>query len=322
LRGIGIANPIERAAGPSGPETAEIRFDPAGTVTLLVGTTSQGQSHETMYKILLSDRLGIDSDDVVLVQGDTDKVAWGSGTFGSRSAALGGSAVVRAADKIIAKGRRIAAHLLETAESDIVFERGAFTVAGTDRKLSLKEVARAAFQHGRLPPTIEPGLYEAGIFDPQAQTFPNGCHVCELQIDEETGRLEILRYVVVDDVGTVLNPLTLHGQIHGGVAQGIGQAVMENMVYEPATGQLVSGSFMDYAMPRADDLCAIETESNPVPTRQNPLGVKGAGEAGTVGALPATLSAALDALASLGIRHIEMPLTPERVWRTIRDAKN
>jgi aerobic carbon-monoxide dehydrogenase large subunit len=322
LRGIGIANPIERAAGPPGPETAEIRFDPTGTVTLLVGTAAQGQSHETMYKILLSDRLGIDSDDVVLVQGDTDKVAWGSGTFGSRSAALGGSAVVRAADKIIDKGRRIAAHILETAESDIVFERGAFTVAGTDRRLSLKEVARAAFQYGRLPPAIEPGLYESGLFDPQAQTFPNGCHVCELEIDEETGRLDILRYVVVDDVGTVLNPLTLHGQIHGGVAQGIGQAVMESMVYDPATGQLVSGSFMDYAMPRADDLCAIETESNPVPTRQNPLGVKGAGEAGTVGALPATLSAALDALAPLGIRHIEMPLTPERVWRTIRDARN
>jgi aerobic carbon-monoxide dehydrogenase large subunit len=320
LRGIGIANPIERAAGPPGPETAEIRFDPTGTVTLLVGTASQGQSHETMYKILLSDRLGIDSDDVVLVQGDTDKVAWGSGTFGSRSAALGGSAVVRAADKIIEKGRRIAAHLLETAESDIVFERGAFTVAGTDRRLALKDVARAAFQHGRLPPTIEPGLYEAGIFDPQGNTYPNGCHVCEVEIDAETGRLEILRYVVVDDVGTVLNPLTLHGQIHGGVAQGVGQAVMEAMRYDAQSGQLVSGSFMDYAMPRADDLCAIETESNAVPTRQNPLGVKGAGEAGTVGALPATLSAALDALAPLGIRHIEMPLTPERLWRAIRDA--
>ena len=319
-RGIGIANTIERAATPPGAETAEIRFDPTGTVTLIVGTTAQGQSHETMYKILLSEKLGLDSDDVVVVQGDTDKVVWGTGTFGSRSAVIGGSAVWRGADKIIAKGRKIAAHIFEAAESDIEFAAGTFAVAGTDRKLTLKEVARAAFQPGRLPPTIEPGLFETGIFDPVAMTFPNGCHVCEIEVDEETGAIELVRYIAVDDVGVVINALTLHGQVHGGVVQGVGQAMSEAIIYDPKSGQLLSGSFMDYAMPRADSVCAFELADNVVPTKTNPLGAKGAGEAGTVGGLPAMMSAALDALAPLKVRHVEMPLTPENMWRTLRAA--
>jgi carbon-monoxide dehydrogenase large subunit len=321
LRGFGISNPIERAAAPPGAETAEIRFDATGSVTLVVGTTAQGQGHETMYKIILSDKLGLDFDDISFLQGDTDKVVWGTGTFGSRAAVIGGSAAFRAAEKIIAKGRKIAAHIFEASEEDVEFAKGSFAIAGTDKRVALKDVARAAFQPGRLPKGMEPGLFETGVYDPTMQTFPCGTHACEIEIDLETGKIEILRYVAVDDVGVVINALTLHGQVHGGVVQGVGQAMGESIVYDPASGQLVSGSFMDYPMPRAGDICAIEVEDNPAPTTTNPLGAKGAGEAGTVGALPAIMSAALDALAPLGVRHIEMPLTPERVWRVIRDAK-
>jgi carbon-monoxide dehydrogenase large subunit len=321
LRGIGVCNPIERAGAPPGPETTQIRFDPTGTVTLVAGTISQGQGHETMYKILLSHMLGIDSNDVQLLQGDTEKVQWGSGTFGSRSAVIAGSAVHAAAQKIIDKGKKIAAHMLEAAESDMEFDKGVFTVAGTDRRVPLKEVAKASFQTARIPKGMEPGLIETGIFEPESQTFPNGTHVCEIEIDPDTGRLDILRYVVVDDVGAVINELTLEGQVHGGVVQGVGQAILEHMNYDPKSGQLATGSFMDYAMPRADDICAIEVESHPVPTKLNPLGVKGAGEAGTVGGLPVIISAALDALAPLGITDIEMPLTSEKLWRAIRGAR-
>ncbi len=321
LRGLGITNPIERAGAPPGPETADIRFDPSGGVTLSVGTKSQGQGHDTMYKIILSEFLGIDSDDVHVIEGDTDKVAYGTGTFGSRSASVGGSAAVLAAEKIIAKGRLIAAHLLEAADDDMVFERGTFTVAGTDRTVTLQDVARAAYRPGARPKGLEAGLFETGVFEPEKQTFPNGCHVCEIEIDADTGKLDVVRYVVVDDVGNVINELTLDGQVHGGVAQGIGQAVLEHMIYDRETGQVASGSFMDYAMPRADDMCSIRVESRPVPTATNPLGVKGAGEAGTVGALPGIMNAAVDALAPLGIRHVEMPLTPEKLWRAIRDAR-
>jgi carbon-monoxide dehydrogenase large subunit len=321
LLGLSVVNPIERAAAPPGAETAEIRFDATGSVTLVVGTTAQGQSHETMYKIILSDKLGIDSDEISFIQGDTDKVVWGTGTFGSRSAVIGGSAALRAAEKIIAKGRKIAAHIFEAAEADIEFGKGSFAVAGTDKRMALKEIARAAFQPGRLPKGMEPGLFETGVYDPVQQTFPCGTHVCELEIEEETGKIAITRYVAVDDVGVVINALTLHGQVHGGVMQGVGQALGEAIIYDPKSGQLLSGSFMDYPMPRADDICAIEVDDHPTPTTTNPLGAKGAGEAGTVGALPAVMNAALDALAPLGIKHIEMPLTPERVWRAIRAAR-
>ncbi len=320
LRGLGITMPIERAGAPPGAETANIRFDPTGGVTLSVGTKSQGQGHDTMYKIILSDVLGVDSDDVYIIEGDTDKIAYGTGTFGSRSASVGGSAALRAAEKIIDKGKRIAAHLLEAADEDIAFERGTFSVAGTDRTVSLKEVAAASYRAATRPKGMEAGLFETGVFEPEEQTFPNGCHVCEIEIDRETGTLSVERYVVIDDVGNVINELTLEGQVHGGVVQGIGQAVLEHMIYEPGTGQVSSGSFMDYAMPRADDVCSIEVESHVVPTATNPLGVKGAGEAGTVGALPGIMNAALDALAPLGVSHVEMPLTSEKLWRVIRDA--
>jgi aerobic carbon-monoxide dehydrogenase large subunit len=321
LLGLGVANAIERAAAPPGAETAEIRFDATGSVTLVVGTTAQGQSHETMYKIILCDKLGIDSSEISFIQGDTDKVVWGTGTFGSRSAVIGGSAALRAAEKIIAKGKKIAAHIFEAAEADIEFGEGAFVVAGTDKRMPLKDIARAAFQPGRLPKGMEPGLFETGVYDPTQQTFPCGTHVCEIEIDEGTGKIAVQRYVAVDDVGVVINALTLHGQVHGGVLQGVGQGLGESIIYDPASGQLLSGSFMDYPMPRADDICAIDVDDHPTPTTTNPLGAKGAGEAGTVGALPAVMNAALDALAPLGIKHIEMPLTPERVWRAIHAAR-
>jgi carbon-monoxide dehydrogenase large subunit len=320
LRGLGLANAIERAASP-GPEFAEIRFDPGGTATLLMGTKSQGQGHETTFKQILHERLGLDPAEVRFVDGDTDRVAFGTGTMGSRSTVIGGTAVWLAAGKVIAKGTRIAARLLEAAEPDIVFADGRFTVAGTDRAIGLREVARAAFQPAALPPGVEPGLYETGTFSPPADTFPNGCHVAEVEVDPDTGEVRLLGYTVADDVGTVVNPLTLEGQVHGGVAQGVGQALMEQVAYDEASGQLLSGTFMDYAMPRADTVCPIEVASNPVPTALNPLGAKGAGEAGTVGALPAVINAVMDALAPLGVRDLDMPATGERVWRAVQAAR-
>jgi carbon-monoxide dehydrogenase large subunit len=272
-----------------------------------------------MYKILLSHLLGVDSADVKLLEGDTDVVPFGIGTFGSRSAVSGGNAVHLASRKIIDKGRRIAAHLLEASASDIVFERGRFVVAGTDRAVALKQVAQAAYDPAKLPKGLEPGLYETGTYVSEP-SFPSGCHVCEVEVDPETGAVEVVGYSVIDDVGTVINLLTLKGQIHGGIAQGLGQALMEDVNYDRESGQLLSGSFMDYAIPRADDLACIEIHSNPTPTPSNALGVKGAGEAGVVGALPSVSNAVIHALAPLGVAHIDMPCTPERVWRAIREA--
>ena len=320
LRGLAVVNAIERAASPQ-PEFAEIRFDASGGATVLMGTKSQGQGHETAFKQVLHERLGLDPHAVRYVDGDTDQVAFGTGTFGSRSAAIGGSALWLAADKVIAKGRRIAAHLLEAAEADIVFADGRFRVTGTDRGVTVPEVARAAFQPAQLPAGVEPGLYETATFVPKHDTWPNGCHVCEVEVDPDTGAVEVVAYVVVDDVGTVVNPLTLEGQIQGGVAQGAGQALMEEVVYDRQSGQLLTASFMDYAMPRADTLPDLVIGSNPVPTAANLLGAKGAGEAGTVGALPAVMNAVMDALAPLGVRHLDMPATPERVWQAIREAR-
>jgi carbon-monoxide dehydrogenase large subunit len=320
LRGLAVVNAIERAASPQ-PEFAEIRFDASGGATVLMGTKSQGQGHETTFKQVLHERLGLDPDAVRYVDGDTDRVAFGTGTMGSRSTVVGGSALWLAADKVLAKGRKIAAHLLEAAEADLAFEDGRFRVAGTDRAVTLVQVARAAFQPAQLPPGLEPGLYETGTFAPSQDTWPNGCHVCEVEVDPETGALALVGYLVVDDVGTVVNPLTLAGQIHGGVAQGVGQALMEQVVYDRESGQLLTASFMEYAMPRADTLSDVVIGSNPVPTELNPLGAKGAGEAGTVGALPAVMNALIDALAPLGVRHLDMPATPERVWRAIQEAR-
>jgi len=314
LRGIGLANAIERAAAP-GMEYAEIRFEPTGSATLMVGTKSQGQGHETMYRQIACERLGLAPSELRVVEGDTDAVAFGAGSFGSRSAAIGGGALWFAADKVIAKGKRIAAHLLEAAEADVSFAAGRFGIAGTDRGVSLTDVARASFAPAALPAGIEPGLFEHATFSPAQETFPNGTHVCEVEVDPDTGSIELLSYVVVDDVGTEINPLTLHGQVVGGIVQGLGQILMERIVYDPETGQLLTGSFMDYAMPRAGDLCNFEVGHNVVPTKLNPLGAKGAGEAGTVGALAAAMNAIVDAL---GTEDIEMPATPERVWQALR----
>ena len=319
LRGIGLGFAIERAASP-GLEFAEIRFDPSGTAILFMGTKNQGQGHETTFKQILNERLGIEPGEVQFIDGDTDRVAFGMGSTGSRSTVIGGTAVWMAADKIIAKGKKIAAHLLEAAAADLEFADGRFTVAGTDRAVSLKEVARAAFQAGRLPSDLEGGFYETGTFAPKSDTFPNGCHICEVEIDPDTGAVEVVDYTVVDDVGTVINPTTLKGQIHGGVAQGLGQVLMEEVAYDPQSGQLLTGSFMDYAMPRADTLCPMHVHSKPVPTKLNPLGAKGAGEAGTVGALPAVMNAVLNALGPLGARDLDMPATSEKIWRAIQNA--
>jgi carbon-monoxide dehydrogenase large subunit len=324
LRGIGIANAIEIAGGPfrnPNEESAEIRFDASGNVTLLMGTHNHGQGHETSFRQLAVSLLGVAPERIRIVAGDTDAVVHGRGTFGSRSMMAGGTALVRASDKIVERGKAIAAHLLEAGESDIVFEDGRFSVAGTDRGVRIEEVARTAYTAGKLPPGAEYGLSALAITTPPEATFPNGCHVCEVEIDEDTGAVEIVNYVVVDDVGTVINPLLVKGQIHGGVAQGVGQALLENLVYDPGSGQMVSGSFMDYAMPRADDMPAMTVLSNPVPTPNNPLGVKGAGEAGTVGALPAVINAVVDALRPLGVTHLDMPATPARVWAAIRTAR-
>jgi aerobic carbon-monoxide dehydrogenase large subunit len=319
LRGIGIAFAIERAASP-GLEFAEIRFNPGGSAILFMGTKNQGQGHETTFKQILNERLGIEPSEVQFIDGDTDRVAFGMGSTGSRSTVIGGTAVWKAADKIIDKGKKIAAHLLEVAAADLDFADGRFTIAGTDRAVSLKEVARAAFQPARLPPDVDGGFFETATFAPAADTFPNGVHVCELEVDRDTGAVEVLGYTVVDDVGTVINPTTLKGQIHGGVAQGLGQALMEQVAYDPQSGQLLTGTFMDYCMPRADDFSPIAVHSKPVPTKLNPLGAKGAGEAGTVGALPAVVNAVLNALGPLGVSGLDMPATSEKIWRAIHGA--
>jgi len=321
LRGIGIINAIERASSP-GLEYAEVRFHPSGSATLAMGSKNQGQGHETAFRQIVNERLGLDPKDVAYVDGDTEKVAFGVGTMGSRTMAIAGTALVIASDKIVAKGKRIAAHLMEAAEPDVEFSAGKFKVAGTDRSVTIKEVAKAAYEPEKLPKGMEPGLYESGTFSPENHTFPNGCHVCEVEIDPETGVVDVVRYAVVDDVGTVINPLTLKGQIHGGVVQGLSQVLFERVEYDPESGQLLTGSFMDYCMPRADDVCAMEVGSNPVPTKLNPLGVKGAGEAGTVGALPAVMNAIMDALAPLGVKEFDMPATGDRVWRAIRKAQS
>ena len=320
LRGFGISNTIERAAA-GGFEAAEIRFDRTGTVTLLSGSITQGQGHETVYKQLLCDRLGIHPDQVHYVQGDTEKVAIGEGTGGSRSAALGGSAVHLATEKIVAKAKAVAASILGADGDEIDFDDGLFSAPRSNRRLTIGEIARESLNPENLPEGMDLGLIAGATFSCREQNFPNGCHICELEIDEETGEVEILRYSVVDDVGTVMNPLLLEGQICGGIAQGVGQVLMEDIRFDPASGQLLTGSFMDYAMPRAGDLSAIHCDSNPVLTKTNPLGVKGAGEAGNVGALPAVANALADALSPLAIHHIEMPATPERLWRVIGQSR-
>ena len=320
LRGIGISNTIEQAADPT-IETAEIRFDPLGGMTFVTGSISHGQGHNTIQTQMLVSRLGVDPEQVKFIQGDTDAVAFGMGTGGSRSTTMSGGAIVMVAEKVIAKGKKIAAHLLEAADTDMEFKDGRFAIAGTDRGIGIHDVAKAAFDLGKLPKGMEPGLYETATYRATSGNFPNGAHVCEVEIDTETGATELVGYAVVDDVGTVINPMLVKGQIMGGIAQGLGQVLMEDKAYDPQTGQVIAGSFMDYAMPRAENFCSVTIEDNPVPTPTNPLGVKGAGEAGTVGSLSAGVNAIVDALSVYGIRHIDTPCTPYRVWQAIEAAR-
>ena len=319
LRGIGISNTIERAGAPS-IEEATIRIDKTGNVMVLAGTINQGQGHDTVYKQIVSQALGLPGDRIRVREGDTDQQGIGGGTGGSRSATCGGSAIFQAAEKAIAKAKLLAAHQLEASADDLEFADGVFTIAGTDRSISLEEVAKSSYVPGKLPDGVDGGIDERSTFAPKTANFPNGTHACELEIDPDTGEIEVIGYVIVDDVGTVLNPLLLKGQIHGGVAQGYGQAVLERAVYDE-DGQNVAASFMDYAMPRAGDLTMFDVKSNPVPTKQNPLGVKGAGEAGTVGALPAVMNAIENALNAAGVPMIEMPASPERVWQALQAVK-
>ncbi len=324
LRGMGIATVIEIAGGPlplPNEESASVRFDSDGGVSVLMGTHSHGQGHETAFAQIASEALGVPFDSIRVQYGDTDLIHHGKGTFGSRSISVGGAALLRASEKIIERATTIAAHLLEAAAADISFDDGTFTVAGTDRTITLVEVAKAAYMPARMPREMELGLSEGAIIVPPGPTYPNGAHACEVEIDPETGVVEMIAYTVVDDVGVALNPMMVAGQVHGGVVQGAGQALLERVVYDPESGQLLTGSFMDYAMPRADNFPSFDVHEHNIPSKNNPMGLKGAGEAGTVGALPSVMNAVVDALRPLGIRHIDMPATPERVWQAIQDAR-
>jgi aerobic carbon-monoxide dehydrogenase large subunit len=331
MRGIGIATYIEACgiapsavAGALGAraglyESAAVRFHPTGSVSVLTGSHSHGQGHETTFAQLVADGLGIPIESVEIVHGDTNKIPFGLGSYGSRSLAVGGSAIIKAMDKVIAKGKKIAAHLLEASEADIEFKDGKFTVVGTDRSKAMGEIAFAAYVPHNYPiEEVEPGLDETAFYDPKNFTFPSGAHIAEVEIDPDTGRLEIVNFTASDDFGRIINPMIVAGQVHGGLAQGIGQAVLEGCVYDKETGQLLTGSYNDYAMPRADDLPHFELSTHVTLCTHNPLGVKGCGEAGAIGAPAAIANAIVDALTSLGVRHVEMPATPERLWRTIQ----
>jgi aerobic carbon-monoxide dehydrogenase large subunit len=274
-----------------------------------------------VFKQLVADRLGLKPEEIHYVWGDTDKVAFGHGSGGSRTSSMGGSAVHKATEQVVAKATRLAAHLLEVPVDAVDLKDGLFSAKGSNKTLTIKDIAKESIKPKSVPEDMELGLMASVVYQSKAGNYPNGCHVCEVEIDEETGRIQLVGYKVVDDVGTVMNPLLLEGQIRGGIAQGAGQILMEDLRYDPESGQLLTGSFMDYAMPHASDMCAVEVKCNPVPTKTNPLGVKGAGEAGTVGSMPAVANAVIDALSIYGIRHIDMPATPEKVWRAIRDAK-
>jgi carbon-monoxide dehydrogenase large subunit len=287
-----------------------------------MGTKNQGQGHETMFKQILHEKLGIDPNEVQYIDGDTDRVAFGMGTNGSRSTVLGGSAVFVAANKVIEKGKLLAGHLLEADKQDIEFSEGNFKVKGTDKSVPLKEVAKAAFTPAKWPKGFEGGLYENATFKAERDTYPNGCHICELEIDPDTATIEIKNYTVMDDFGMALNPLLLQGQVHGGIGQGVGQALTEHTVYDKESGQLLSGSLMDYAFPRADIVPHVTFDLHNSPCKTNPLGVKGAGEAGAIGAPPAVINAIVDAIHKhTGVKHIDMPVTPDALWSAIASSQ-
>jgi len=332
MRGIGISTFVEACgiapsavAGALGAraglfESGQIRVHPTGSVTLYTGSHSHGQGHETTFAQLVSEFLGVDVDQVDVVHGDTGQVAFGMGTYGSRSLAVGGSALFMAMQKVIEKGTKIAAHLMEASPSDVEFDKGTFRVKGTDKTKALAEVALAAYVPHNYPADLEPGLDETAFYDPKNFTFPAGAHVVEVEIDPDTGVVDLVSVACSDDVGTVINPMIVDGQLHGGLAQGIGQALLEHARYDEA-GQLLTGSYMGYTMPRAADLPSFKLGTNITACTHNPLGVKGVGEVGSIGVPVAVVNAVVDALAELGIRHVDMPATPERVWRYIQEAR-
>ena len=315
LRGRGIGYFLEEAAVFN--DRMVLRFDPSGMLTILAGTHSHGQGHQTVYAQMVTEWLGVPFENVRFVQGDTDAVPIGRGSYGSRSMHVGGNALKKAADNIIEKAKPMAAMMMEAAAGDIEFKDGSFRIVGTDRAMKLTDVAKAFYRPAMLPPQFDVGLEASGTFAAEPPNYPNGCHICEVEVDPETGFVTLARYAAVDDVGKIMNHLLCEGQIHGGVAQGVGQALMEAIVFD-AEGQLVTGSFQDYAMPRAEDFPDLVSELTEVPAKTNPLGVKGAGEAGATGAPPAVIGAILDALKPLGIDHIDMPATPSRVWAAIK----
>jgi len=335
LRGIGYSSYIEACglapsniAGALGAraglfECGEVRVHPTGSVTVFTGSHSHGQGHETTFAQVVAARLGIPVENVDIVHGDTGRVPFGMGTYGSRSISVGGSAIMRAIDKIEAKAKKIAAHLMEASDSDVEFADGEFTVKGTDKKVPFAQVALTAYVPHNYPlETLEPGLNETAFYDPTNFTYPAGTYICEVEINPATGETRVDRFTAVDDFGTIINPMIVQGQVHGGLAQGIGQALMENCVYDRETAQLVTGSFMDYTMPRADDFPQFTIDHVCTPCTTNPLGTKGCGEAGAIGSPPAVINAVLDALAPLGVKDIDMPATSYRVWQAIENAKS
>ncbi len=330
LRGIGYSCYIEACglapsniAGALGAraglfEAGEVRVHPTGTVTVFTGSHSHGQGHETTFAQVVAGRLGIPVESVEIVHGDTGRVPFGMGTYGSRSLAVGGTAIVKAVDKVIAKGKKIAAHLLEAADTDIEFENGQFRVKGTDKMVPWAQVTLTAYVPHNYPlDKLEPGLNENAFYDPTNFTYPSGTYICEVEVDQETGTPSVASFVAVDDFGNIVNPMIVEGQVHGGLAQGLGQAMLEGCVYDPATGQLLTGSYMDYTMPRADNLPSFKVDTCVTPCTHNPLGVKGCGEAGAIGSPPAFINALTDAL---GVKDVPMPATPERVWRAMQQA--
>jgi carbon-monoxide dehydrogenase large subunit len=334
LRGIGYSCYIEACglapsniAGALGAraglfEAGEVRVHPTGSVTIFTGSHSHGQGHETTFAQVVSERLGIPFENVDVVHGDTGRIPFGMGTYGSRSLSVGGTAIMKAIDKVVAKGKKIAAHLLEAADSDIVFENGNFKVAGTDKQVAFGQVAFAAYVPHNYPlDKLEPGLNETAFYDPTNFTYPAGSHICEVEVDPETGVTKVVNYVASDDFGNIVNPMIVEGQVHGGLAQGIGQALLEAAVYDTESGQLLSGSYADYAMPRADDVPSFKVDTQVTPCTHNPLGVKGCGEAGAIGSPPAVISAIVDALKEFGVTDVQMPATPYRVWQTIQNAR-
>ncbi len=333
LRGIGYSSYIEacglapsNVAGALGAraglfEAGEVRVHPTGSVTVFTGSHSHGQGHETTFAQVVAARLGISVDQVDVVHGDTGRVPFGMGTYGSRSISVGGAAIMRALDKIEAKAKKIAAHLMESSDDDIEFANGEFSVKGTDKKIPFAQVALTAYVPHNYPlETLEPGLNETAFYDPTNFTYPAGTYICEVEVDKATGQVTVDRFTAVDDFGTIINPMIVEGQVHGGLAQGIGQALLENCVYDPESGQLLTGSFMDYAMPRADDLPTFQIGNVVTPCTHNPLGTKGCGEAGAIGSPPAVINAVLDALREHGVKDLDMPASPHRVWEAMQAA--